>query len=90
VAGKPSEDRKRMRNREIGRSRQEKDTALDMTLIWIVFYIFLFSIFLCQFSLTLIVKYIFAQPYGNFMYMYSCTPLQYLHNIIHVGYRYFI
>jgi hypothetical protein len=47
VAGKPSEDRKRMRNREIGRSRQEKDTALDMTLIWIVFYTFLFSIFLC-------------------------------------------
>ena len=47
VAGKPSEDRKRMRNRKIGRSRQEKGTALDMTLIWIAFYIFLFSIFLC-------------------------------------------
>ena len=47
VAGKPSEDRKRMRNRENGRSRQEKGTALDMTLIWIAFYIFLFSIFLC-------------------------------------------
>ncbi len=39
MAGKPSEDRKRMRNRENGRSRQEKGTALDMTLIWIAFYI---------------------------------------------------
>jgi hypothetical protein len=47
VAGKPSGDRKRMRNREFGRSRQEKDTELDMTLFWIVFYIFLFSILLC-------------------------------------------
>ena len=75
VAGKPSEDRKGMRNREFGRSRQEKDTELDMTLFWIVFYIFLFSIFLCQFSLTLIVKYIFAQPYGNFMYIHSYTLL---------------
>jgi hypothetical protein len=47
VAGKPSVDMKRMRNRGFGRSRQEKDTELDMTLFWIVFYIFLFSIFLC-------------------------------------------
>jgi hypothetical protein len=46
VAGKPSVDRKRMRNREFGRSRQEKDTELDITLSRIVFYIFLFSMFI--------------------------------------------
>ncbi len=42
VAEKPSVDRKRMRKREFGRSRQEKDTRLDITSFWIVFYIFLF------------------------------------------------
>ncbi len=47
VAGKPSVDRMRMRSRGCGRSRQEKTQKLDLTLFQIVFYIFLFSMFIC-------------------------------------------